>query len=174
MNKLSNTVYLRLPEEKDVEQILNWENDSRIWHLSGTDRAYTIDNIKDLILNLKKGILEVGQARYLICTQENLTVGCLDLFNYDSLNSRAGVGVLIDKNYRSRSYAKKALALLIELCFNTLQIHHLYAHIQLENLMSIKLFEGQKFEKKSILKEWNIDGNKYTDVALYELNHVKK
>ena len=59
----------------------------------------------------------------------DLSVGCVDLFEYDMVNSRAGVGIFIDEKFRNKGFATKALSILKSICIKDYLITNLYANI---------------------------------------------
>lgn len=72
-------------------------------------------------------------------------VGCIDLFDFDQPNLKAGIGILIEKKYRRKGYASEALSLLIAYCFEILYLQELHCSITEGNEASIKLFRKHKF-----------------------------
>ena len=97
------------------------------------------------------------------------TIGCIDIFDYDAFNSRAGLGILIDKAFRQQGYAKAALALCTEYLFKDVMLHQVYCSIDACNTESQKLFLGQGFEQCGQRKDWIRTAERYIDVYEYQL-----
>ena len=112
-----------------------------------------------------------------------LPYGCIDLYNYDPLNRRAAVGIMVATDYRRQGYALAMLRKLDNLFSrpageiqksNDSQIsglrrrrentiHCLYADIAESNTASIALFGKAGYTECGHFKEWlNING-KYID-----------
>ena len=106
-------------------------------------------------------------------TESGNTIGCIDIFDYDAINSRAGLGILIDKDYRRLGYAKIALALCVEYLFNNLMLHQVYCSIDETNTESQKLFIGQGFELCGRRKDWLKTPEGFLDVLEYQLMSPK-
>ena len=97
------------------------------------------------------------------------SIGCIDIFDYDSFNGRAGLGILIDKAFRQQGYAKAALALCVEYLFHDVMLHQVYCSIDETNAESQQLFVGQGFELCGKRKDWIRTSKGYLDVFEYQL-----
>ena len=94
-------------------------------------------------------------------------VGCIDLYNYDPLNRRCAVGIMVANEYRRQGYA---LAMLRALeTQQVASLHTLYADIAAVNTASINLFRKAGYEECGRFKEWlNVDG-RYIDSIRMQL-----
>ena len=84
------------------------------------------------------------------------------------LLTRAGIGLLIDEDYRNNGYAQQALDILLDYAFGFLHLHQLYAYVPKTNESTMHLFEKAGFQCNGILKEWVRHGGKYADVAVWQ------
>ena len=160
----NDTITLRCAEPEDAERIFRWENDRGIWRVSGTHVPYSRFQIEQYLLG-DNDIAAQKQLRLMIdLTESGNTIGCIDIFDYDAINSRAGLGILIDKDYRRLGYAKIALALCVEYLFNNLMLHQVYCSIDETNTESQQLFVGQGFELVGRRKDWLKTAEGYLDV----------
>ena len=88
-----------------------------------------------------------------------LPYGCVDLYNYDPLNKRAAVGIMVATEHRRRGYALAMLQALE----GQYDLHCLYADIAATNSASIALFAKAGYTQCGLFKEWlNVDG-RYID-----------
>ena len=79
-------------------------------------------------------------------------VGCIDLYNYDPLNRRCAVGIMVANEYRRQGHA---LAMLRALeTQQAASLHTLYADIAAPNTASINLFRKAGYEECGRFKEW--------------------
>lgn len=163
-------VYLRAIEPEDAHPMIRWENNPENWKISNTLVPFS-KNLIEQYVNSAQNILETKQVRFIICLRKNdLAIGTIDLFEFDPIHQRAGVGVLIgDSSYRKRGYADEALKLLIKYSFDRLQLHQLFCHIFETNEASIKLFERNGFEKSGERKEWVRTQNGWETEMFYQL-----
>ncbi len=150
----NDTIALRCAEPEDAQQIYRWENDRRVWRVSGTIAPYTLFHIEQFLLN-NNDLTSQKQLRLMIdlnATHES--IGCIDIYDYDALNERAKIGILIDEAYRHQGYAAQALSLCLDYLFNDLMLHQVYCTVDATNVESQRLFEQQGFVRCGIRKDW--------------------
>lgn len=166
-----DTIFLRALEPEDLEFIYSIENNEDIWEISNTQTPYSRFLIRQYLENAHQDIYEAKQLRLAICEKDGFTaLGLIDLFDFDPVNLRAGVGIIIcNKEHRNKGVGKEALGLLINYASQKLQLHQLYANIDTVNAASITLFTNFGFEKTGVKKDWNRVNNRYKDEALYQL-----
>ena len=162
-------ITLRCAEPLDAQQVFCWENDHDNWRVSGTHVPYSHYQIEQFLL-CNNDLFSQKQLRLMIdLNQQGNAIGCIDVFDYDAINGRAGLGILIDKGHRLEGYAKDALQLCIEYLFNDVMLHQVYCSIDEQNTVSRRLFEGQGFVLCGRRKEWLKTKNGYLDVLEYQL-----
>ena len=166
----SQNIYLRAIEPEDLEFLYKWENCIDVWQESNTLAPYSKFAIKEFIeRSLSENVFETGQIRLMICLKENdLVIGTADIFDIDTINSRAAVGLLIDNDYRGKGYAKETLDLLCNYAKTTLLLNQLYVHISTDNSACLTLFEKSDFEKCGILKSWTKVSGGYKDIFVFQ------
>lgn len=163
-------IYLRALEPEDLEFIHAIENDENIWEISNTQTPYSKFLIKQYLEQAHKDIYEVKQLRLVISNYDDKAIGMIDIFDFDFKNSRAGIGILIKEvQNRKNGFGTEALSLLVNYCFNHLNLHQLYCNISEDNLASIKLFSKQGFEKIGLKKDWNLINEEYKNEYLFQL-----
>jgi len=167
-------ISLRAIEPADLEILYLWENDRNVWRVSNTIVPFSRYVLQKYIENSHLDIYQTKQLRMMIdITDKNnevLTIGSIDLFDFDPYHLRAGIGILIgDYENRNRGYAKMALSEIIKYSFNILQLHQLFANITVDNEPSKHLFESQGFMICGIKKDWIKTPEGYIDEATYQL-----
>lgn len=155
-NLKNNGIILRPLEPEDLSFLYNCENNTDIWQVSNTLSPYSKYILKQYIENSHLDIYTTKQLRLIIEHEEaRVAIGAIDLFDFDPFHQRAGIGILIsEQSKRKQGYAFQALQLIIEYCFNHLQLHQLYCNIGEENKASIKLFTKAGFQKIAEKKDW--------------------
>ncbi len=160
MNILTgNNITLRALEPSDVDLLYRWENNSSIWSVSNTLVPFSRFLLEKYIADSHMDIFQARQLRLMIDhtdANDRETIGAIDLFDFDPMHRRAGIGILIsEEKYRNRGFASEALRLLINYSFTILQLHQLFCYIDCDNKISIKLFEKFGFKITGEKKEWN-------------------
>jgi len=163
-------IRLRALEPKDIDFLYDIENDRDLWHLSHTQQPFSAHLLQHYIDQANQDIYAAKQFRFAIEVVDNKQlIGFIDLFDFSPKNKRAGIGIVIHKNYRHKAYGKAALKSVIDYAFNILYLHQVYANISVDNLTSQQLFESMGFVLSGVKKEWNFDGRQYVDEKLYQL-----
>lgn len=163
-------VRLRALEPYDVDTLYKWENDTNIWHVSNTITPFSRFVIEQYIASAHLDLYTNKQLRLMIATREGKDVGCIDLFDFDPLHQRAGVGILIaDKDDRGKGYASEAMSLLIQYCFHSLHLHQIYSNVTVDNEDSVLLFQRHKFTITGIKKDWIRIGDAFVDELTLQL-----
>ena len=165
------TVRLRAVEPKDLELMYQWENDPSIWKVSGTVSPYSKYTLAEYIKTCEKDIYTNKQLRFVIelLAHTALTIGLIDLFEFDPQHRKAGVGILIgDSTQRRKNYAKEALNLLVDYAFNQLNLHQLYCNVPESNNASLHHFNTAGFREAGILKDWIFSKNVWENVILLQ------
>jgi diamine N-acetyltransferase len=175
---LKNTVSgvnlkLRALEPGDVDLLYEWENDTSVWKVSNTLVPFSRFQLEEYVLNTHHDIYATKQLRLMIDLPEERdggkSIGTIDLFDFDPVHLRAGVGILIREQYRRKGFASEALELFIRFAFDTLRLHQLYCNISPENLNSVRLFEKHGFTRCGIKKDWVHDGMKWQEEWMFQL-----
>ncbi len=152
-------MYLRALEPLDLDFIYEVENDTSLWTLSDTQTPYSKFLIQQYLDQSKQDIYEAKQLRLAICSSDDTTIGLIDIFDFNPLHKRAGIGILIKASSdRNMGYGKAALKLLVNYCFEGLHMHQVYANILESNTASLKLFQGQGFKIIGLKEAWCFDG----------------
>ncbi|MCF8405689.1 MAG: GNAT family N-acetyltransferase [Bacteroidales bacterium] len=150
-------ILLRALEPTDIDLLYQWENDEEVWVLSNTITPFSKFVLEQYIINSSQDIFTNKQLRLMIdkiVKGKQITIGSIDLFDFDPMNKRAGIGILITKEERRNGFASIALKQLIQYCFEVLQLHQLYCNISLDNEASLKLFRKFNFEIVGLKKDW--------------------
>ncbi len=168
-----NEYILRALEPDDLDLLYDIENDKSLWKYSNTSSPFSKHSLKKFIENSHLDIVDHKQIRLVLSDKKKLAFGFIDLFKYDMINRRAGVGIIIFKKYRSNGLGSKSLDLIEDYVSKHIAIHQLYANISSENIESIKLFEKHGYLKVGNKKDWIFYNNKYFDELLYQKILVK-
>ncbi|SFT34801.1 diamine N-acetyltransferase [Lishizhenia tianjinensis] len=162
-------IYLRRVETYDATTILFWENNPSNWRVSNTEIPFSLHEIEAFIDNAQ-AFRTTGQLRLMIIeNQTNKSIGCLDFFEMNFKELRAGVGILInDHADRGKGFAQESLSIAEEYVKKVFNFRQLFCNIQADNTDSIALFEKLGYQKQGVKKDWyKIDGS-YIDEYFYQ------
>jgi diamine N-acetyltransferase len=142
----SHQISLRLLEDNDLEFLYSIENNPDNKKYGSTNSYFSKKTLKDYIKNSGADISVYGQQRFVILLN-NISIGLIDLFDFDQINRSAFVGVIVINEYQNKNYGSKALELLISYSWDKLDLLSLYANINPVNKTSISLFSKFYFKK---------------------------
>jgi diamine N-acetyltransferase len=151
-------VRLRAVEPGDLDFLYFWENNPETWIFGDNITPFSRFELEKYILS-EGDIYANKQLRLMIdCRRDDkyVTVGTVDLFDFDPRHERAGVGVIIyAPSDRRQGYASTAIKLLTAYAFNTLNIKVLYCNIGESNIASLECLKRCGFETVGLKKAWN-------------------
>jgi diamine N-acetyltransferase len=166
-------VWLRAVEPEDVDFIYQMENDPAVWHAGNTIVPYSRFQIEQYALTSQFNIYTDKQLRLMVdlieSSQKKKTIGSIDLYDFDPIHQRAGVGILIVQDERRKGFASESLGLLIRYCFDVLMLHQLYCSISPDNTKSLGLFQKHRFISCGIKRDWRLKEGKWTDEVMFQL-----
>ncbi len=164
---------LRALEPGDVDVLFEMENNSSVWDVSSTLAPFSRFQVEQYVIGAQNDIYTNRQLRLMIDLTvpqaEVVSVGTVDLFDFDPVHQRAGVGILVREPYRSKGYGAEAMKLFIRYAFGVLHLHQLYCNISPGNQASIKLFENLGFTRCGAKKDWMFDGKEWHDEWMFQL-----
>ena len=183
MQLIGELIQLRALEPSDLDQLYSWENDTKIWSVSGTLAPFSRFVLEQYLASSHQDIYSNKQLRLMIDLTindedgesglESRGIGCIDLFDFDPKNRKAGVGILIaDRADRGKGYATEALNLLVDYGFDTLDLHQIYSNVRVDNENSVALFKRIGFEITGLKQDWVLDAGKWYDE--YTMQLIKK
>lgn len=156
VNIKGGKVTLRAVEPADIETLYEWENDTELWHISGTTTPFSHHTLSQFIEAQRADIFTSRQMRLMIVDHEQgVSVGALDIFEFDPLHLRAGVGIVVAKEFCRRGYATDALLALEEYATNYLRLHQLWCNVEEDNTASLRLFSSLGYSQIGVKHDWN-------------------
>ena len=161
------TLKLRALEPNDLEMVYDIENDKSLWVYSNTTSPFSRHTLKKFIENSHLDIIEHKQLRLVIADDDN-SYGFIDLYDYDFINRRVGLGIIIFKKYRSKGIGLISLQLTEDYLLEHVPIHLVYANISSTNKESISLFEKSDFVNVGLKKDWIFYNNQFNDELLFQ------
>ncbi len=156
MNYLQGAhITLRAVEPGDLDDLYRWENDTTLWCYGSTMAPLSRHLLAQYIKNYTADIARDNQLRLMIVERvSGKAIGTMDCFDYDLVNHKAGIGILIDPAYQHQGLGKESLDLFTTYAFQMLRLHQLYAHVPASNTPSVKLFTACGFQESGRLRDW--------------------
>lgn len=161
-------VTLRALEPSDVDQILEWENDTRAWTTTSTAAPYSRRIIEEYVITYDTDIYASRQLRLMIDV-DGTTVGAIDLYEFDPISRRAGLGIVIDPAFRGKGLGAETISILARYASNRLGLHQIWAIVSEKNESSRQMLETAGFKISGRIKSWIRIGSSYEDAYFFQL-----
>lgn len=160
-------IYLRAPRKDDLEgDWYSWLNDPVVTKYQ--DKGI-FPNTKELQEEYYTRILKSDNDVLLaICElKTDKHIGSVGLHKINWIHRSAELGIMIgERDYWGKGYGKKAWNLISHYGFNVLNLHRIYAFINIENINSVKSAKASGFNEVGRIKEMFFKNGKYFDVIL--------
>jgi len=159
---------LRALEPSDLEALYFWENKRSSYN--NHEQFYSRYTLSNYIEQAHQSLIEAKQFRFVISLKDKLDVciGFIDLVDYDVMHQRLEVGILIDSKYRGQSIAKRGLLEVEQYVKNVFQVQQVYCYVELENVISLKLFESLNYKKVGVLEKWRRYDDQWNDCVFLQ------
>lgn len=162
-------ISLRPVEPSDLDRMCQWENDSTLWQCGATIAPFSRKLMADYIASYTADIFVDRQLRMMIVDRKTETaVGMLDLYDFDPMNRRAGVGVMVASPYQRRGFGLAAIELAWTYCRRHLGMHQLWVVVACDNDGSLALFRRAGFKSCGSLRSWLRRGDSFVDALILQ------
>ena len=150
----SNKIRLRAVEPEDLDLMYLIENDTKLWPCGQVSVPFSRFALKQYIAESSNDIFRDRQLRLAIETPDGISVGFVDIQNYEPLHHRAEVGIVVVPEKQRQGIATETLRLLANYASTHLGIHQLYALVPEGNTASSALFLRSGYKQSAILQDW--------------------
>lgn len=161
-------IRLRAMEPEDLDLLYTIENNADLWKVGTANVPYSRYILHDYIATSTGDIYTDKQVRLVIETAEGVTVGLVDVLNFDPHHQRAELGIVVINKFRGRGYAASALTTVINYAVEIWHLHQLYAIIGVDNQDSLQLFKSLEFRQGILLDDWLYDGKGYRPAVIMQ------
>lgn len=162
-------ISLRALEPDDADKLYLWENDTRLWNVGCATAPFSRKQLEEYICTYDADVFSARQLRLVIV--ENKTgsaVGTADIYDFDPVNNRAGVGILVSEECRGQGIGEKAITLLERYGFMRLGLHQLWAVVPESNTPCRRMFERAGYKISGRMRSWVRNGRSYEDAFLFQ------
>lgn len=163
-----SNLLLRAIEKEDAPLLLEIINDPQI-EASVVGFSYPVSkNQQEEWIN---NIQSDRAIRYAIDVDGGI-VGVAIISSIDNKNRTANLNIKLSKQNQGKGYAFRTIGLIIEYCFNELNMNCLTANVIFDNEQSKKLWEKHGFLVDGVLRSRVYKNGSYKDLIAYSLLKV--
>ena len=160
---------LRALEAEDVDLLYVWENDPAVWGVSGTLAPFSRHTLRRFLDEQRFDLYAARQLRLVVETLDGRAVGLVDLFEFEPVDLRACIGILIHgAGDRGRGFASDALDVLCRYARQVLGLHQLWCSVAPDNAASLTLFRRAGFVECGRKREWRRTPDGWADELLLQ------
>lgn len=161
------SIRLRAVEPSDLDTLYRLENDPEVWRVSWGEAPLSRQMLWEYITNYTADVYRDRQLRFVI-EVDGVAAGTVDISDFDPRNSRAMLGIAVDKDWQHRGVAHRAVAQVMDYCRMALHLHQLAVLVPRDNAASMKLFLDSGFTTSGCLRSWLRRGDSYVDVIVLQ------
>jgi [ribosomal protein S5]-alanine N-acetyltransferase len=167
----TKNLILRKMDYKDTYDIFMMRNDPGINEYTDTKRDESLEETKSYIAKMNKG---VDENKWIIWAiehrQAKKVIGSISIWNINLEQKSAELGYGIIPEYQGRGLMKEALLSAADYGFNVMNLRALEAYTEENNIKSIKLLKGCKFEEVNRVDDEGYYSNRIFHMIVYRLN----
>ena len=94
-------------------------------------------------------------------------IGNTSMMKISDIDRHAEIGIFIgDKSEWSKGYGRKALKLMLNYGFNTLNLNRIYLQVYENNLRGIRSYKAAGFVEEGRMRQAKFSSGKYMDIVL--------
>lgn len=159
---------IRPMEASDLAAVSEWLAD--LDDLSRFDRSMRVPQGLDSFRKSWPGLAAAGgrdEAHWFsITTDSDAPVGIVGLESVNLLNGDAVVPMFIDRTFRRRGIATRALALAMDIAFDQLRLQRLTSYLRADNDVSRALIERVGFRQEGCMRQAWFSGGRHLDMVI--------
>lgn len=157
---------------RDVLQF--YLDDKELFEKYETDRSpnfYTESHQQNILQVEYRLALKMQQIRFYVFLKEKpeQLIGTVCLYQVSTIYSHAELGYKFSSQFHHKGYASEAVEKLLDIGFMELHLHRITAHVQENNIPSIRLLDNLGFEKEGICRDYLYLHGAWTNHIQYSL-----
>lgn len=162
---------LRKMNYKDTYDIFKMRNDPKMNEYTDTKLDESPEETKFYIEKMNKGIDENKWIIWAIeHRQSKIVIGSISIWSINPDQKSAELGYGIIPEYQGKGFMKEALLGAADYSFNVMNLKALEAYTEENNIKSIKLLKGCKFEEVDRVDDEGFYSNRIFHMIVYRLN----
>lgn len=167
-----NDVCIKAIEESDLAFLAECRNNPETWKYLGT-LDFT-NEIKQLQW-WQTSCLDKSKAYFVFCLHEHpllsavTRVGFVRMDEIDHINKTIRIGGDIHPNFRGKGLGTKMYKLLLEYCFNQLNMNRVWLFVLESNYVAIGLYNKMGFKQEGIQRQAIFRNGKYNNYIMMSI-----
>lgn len=151
---------MRMITEDDLTMLAKHRNSEAVW----SNLTSPIPVVEGKQLDWLNSLYKTDF--YFIARRQDSDIGLLRATDIDWVNRTACVGLDIFEQYRGRGFAQGAFELVVDYCFQVLNLHRAWLLVLETNLKAIHVYKKSGFEVEGVMRQHIYRNGKYLDYVL--------
>ncbi len=166
--RIGNRIYLRAPDEADIDLFLAWMNNPEIYRYIARNRPIGRAEEKEWVEKLHKR--EGDIVFVIVAKEEDRPIGSCGLHRIHGANRDAQLGIAIgEERYHNRGFGAEATELLCEYGFQVLNLNRIGLEVYDYNERACRCYEKVGFRREGRLRQARFWEGRYWDILQYGL-----
>ncbi len=163
---IGDAVRLRAIEKEDLPLFVNWLNDPDVYRYLSL--YYPLSNVQEEKWFEDINSRSIAEQPLMIETWDDglwKSLGNISFINVDQQSRNAELGIFIgEKDFWGKGIGTKAIALMLDYGFNTLNLHRIYLRVFEPNQRGIHCYEKLGFRHEGSMREAYFLNGEYVNV----------
>ena len=162
----SNGLSIRKIERSDLEFMKEIRNDYSTWRFLTSIGMFTDENQEEWFAAISSS----SKVEYYIVSNEDGTdIGYIRCDEIDRTNSNIRVGSDIHMKFRNMGYGKRTYRLILDYCFNHLNVHRVWLQVMETNEIALRVYRDLGFREEGRMRESIYREGKYHDYIVMSI-----
>ena len=176
----TNRLILKILTPQYARDVLEFQlQDKDLFEQYESDRYpdfYTLEHHrKTLEYEFRLALKKMNVRFYVFLKDDPYTIiGTVCLYEISSTFRRCEIGYKFASRFHGNGYAQEAVLKTIQIAFHELELHRICAHVQENNLPSIRLLEKIGFQKEGVCRHHLCIKGQWTDHLQFSLTESNK
>ena len=164
----SERLFLRPVTKNDVTLYQKSTEDEEIRYMTGTPRAYSIEEIEAHIERITQ---DDSREDFAICLNDSKEmIGEMSLLDIDEVNHSAGFRIsMVTTDHVGKGLGTEAMNLMVHYVFEGLNLNRLQLEVFSHNKRGIRAYEKVGFIKEGVLRQALFYNNQYSDEIIMSI-----
>ncbi|MFL0268065.1 GNAT family N-acetyltransferase [Candidatus Clostridium radicumherbarum] len=170
----TKNLILRKMDYDDIYDIFQMRKDPRMNEFTDTKLDEIPEETRSYIEKMNKGVDENKWVIWAIeHKQSKKVIGSISIWNINLEQKSAELGYGIIPEYQGRGFMKEALLSAADYGFNVMNLETLEAYTEENNIKSIKLLKGCKFEEVDRVDDEGYYNDRIYHMVVYRLTNKR-
>jgi RimJ/RimL family protein N-acetyltransferase len=135
----SSRIEIRRIYESDLESLFEVYSDPEVMRFASDPTFNSFEMMNEFLTSVNKGYNSHEYYELAIVLSGGSAIGTCSIFSFSGGNKSAEIGYLLGRKYWRQGIMFETLNILLQYCFDALELKRIFAEVDIENISSQKL-----------------------------------